>query len=310
MIALRSSVFSSRLVIAAAVSAVACSLMAPSNDELLPRGGRGGEAGHAGAGQAGSAGEVLTSGAGGEPSMPEPCANGVQDPNESDADCGGPSCRPCGEDQGCRAEADCETRLGCVNQVCKLPTCFDNVLNGAETGRDCGGGCDPCPPGSPCLGRRDCDSGVCTDLVCAPPTCTDGVTNGNESDADCGRSCELCGEGRICNSRIDCNVGDRLNCAPDITVPRAGCADGTGDACLCQKCTMMTNSCFGTIDEVTECERLMVCFEAANCDSASSCLSSEICGDEAAGMTQSAKTLAAALFDCARAQCLKLCQQL
>ena len=51
------------------------------------------------------------------------------------------------------------------------PTCFDGVQNGDETGVDCGGSCNACPP---------------------DPTCTDGIQNGNETGVDCGGSCDAC----------------------------------------------------------------------------------------------------------------------
>lgn len=47
--------------------------------------------------------------------------------------------------------------------------CLDGILNGQETGIDCGGpNCLPCP------------------------TCDDGILNGDEEDVDCGGSCENC----------------------------------------------------------------------------------------------------------------------
>ena len=47
--------------------------------------------------------------------------------------------------------------------------CLDGVLNGQETGIDCGGpNCLPCP------------------------TCDDGILNGDEEDIDCGGSCDAC----------------------------------------------------------------------------------------------------------------------
>ncbi|MFT4662199.1 MAG: hypothetical protein ACI8XB_002487 [Patiriisocius sp.] len=54
---------------------------------------------------------------------------------------------------------------GCLGTVCAAaqPTCDDGILNGTETGIDCGNAqCGPCP------------------------TCIDGIQNGNETGIDCG----------------------------------------------------------------------------------------------------------------------------
>lgn len=78
------------------------------------------------------------------------------------------------------------------------PTCNDGILNGNETGVDCGGpDCDACPT---------CDDGILngneTDVDCggpdcdACPTCNDGIQNGNETGVDCGGpDCDACDTG-------------------------------------------------------------------------------------------------------------------
>lgn len=38
------------------------------------------------------------------------------------------------------------------------PACDDRILNGDETGTDCGGSCAPCPIGSPCVVAADCEA--------------------------------------------------------------------------------------------------------------------------------------------------------
>ena len=75
------------------------------------------------------------------------------------------------------------------------PTCTDGVMNGNETGVDCGG--PDCP---------------------ACPTCTDGVQNGNETDVDCGGpdcpACPTCNDG-IQNGNetgVDCGGPDCPAC--------------------------------------------------------------------------------------------------
>lgn len=54
------------------------------------------------------------------------CYNGVQDPGETDIDCGGICEEPCG------------------TYPIYIPSCVDMYQNGNETGVDCGGDCPPC----------------------------------------------------------------------------------------------------------------------------------------------------------------------
>ena len=50
-------------------------------------------------------------------------------------------------------------------------TCFNTVMDGDETGIDCGGSCPPCP------------------------SCSDGIQNQGEIDIDCGGPCQACQTG-------------------------------------------------------------------------------------------------------------------
>ncbi len=52
----------------------------------------------------------------------------------------------------------------------QAPTCTDGVLNGVETGQDCGGpteiegACPRCKPGQGCSSPSDCEDGLCNDV--------------------------------------------------------------------------------------------------------------------------------------------------
>jgi hypothetical protein len=121
------------------------------------------------------------------------CNNGTKDGNETDVDCGGPDCFPCGTGKECANHNDCFSQ-DCLTGHCAAPTCADGFQDGAETDVDCGGGtCAPCGDGRICLLPSDCESGVCTPSMplgtpdhCAAPTCADGVKNGFETGVDCG----------------------------------------------------------------------------------------------------------------------------
>ena len=93
---------------------------------------------------------VCTGSACGAPS----CTDGRQNGTETDVDCGGASCPRCGNLLGCSAPTDCMSgvckapKVG-MPDICQAPSCTDGVLNGGETGVDCGGDGDGgvmCPP--------------------------------------------------------------------------------------------------------------------------------------------------------------------
>ncbi len=85
--------------------------------------------------------------------------------------------------------------------------CFDRILDGAETGVDCGGDCIPCAGGTTCEIPGDCQSQSCGGGICSPPTCTDGQLDGFESDVDCGGPCPACVPVELCDYDTDCASG-------------------------------------------------------------------------------------------------------
>ncbi len=83
-------------------------------------------------------------------------------------------------------------------------TCDDGILNGDETGIDCGGSCAAC---------ATCDDGIlngdetgvdCGGSCAACATCDDGILNGDETGIDCGGpDCEPCQTGPCSYGDID-----------------------------------------------------------------------------------------------------------
>jgi hypothetical protein len=118
------------------------------------------------------------------------CADGVQNGDEADIDCGG-SCDVCDSGFACNTDSDCATGV-CSGNICQVPSCGDGVKNGDETDIDCGGSCGACIAGFGCVANSDCVSGVCLTNFCAVPSCSDGVRNGDETGIDCGGSCGPC----------------------------------------------------------------------------------------------------------------------
>jgi endoglucanase len=77
------------------------------------------------------------------------------------------------------------------------PSCTDRVMNGRESGVDCGGSCPACPtaPGCSDGAQNGTEAGVDCGGPCAAcsiSSCTDGLKNGSEAGVDCGGSCTPC----------------------------------------------------------------------------------------------------------------------
>ncbi len=125
---------------------------------------------------------------------PEPCGEPVADPcanaggdadadgvcadldcDDSDASVGAIADGTTCDDGDDNTENDIYTACVCSGTPISPvdPTCDDGMMNGDETGVDCGGSCEPCE----------------TEPT---PTCDDGMMNGDETGIDCGGSCDPC----------------------------------------------------------------------------------------------------------------------
>ena len=172
---------------------------------------------------AGGLGFKLTLKDGQPVTCPSDCSDGFFNGDETDVDCGGPTCDACDPGLDCSAASDCTSGV-CTGGVCQAPTCSDLVLNQDETDTDCGGSvCPGCLDGESCVLASDCVSGVCTGGVCQVPTCSDGVSNQDETDVDCGgATCAPCPNGDGCSNGGDCQSGV---CTLNICQPPS-CGDG------------------------------------------------------------------------------------
>ena len=84
------------------------------------------------------------------------------------------------------------------------PTCDDGILNGDETGIDCGGSCAACATCDDGIQNGD-ETGIdCGGSCVACATCDDGILNGDETGIDCGGpDCEPCQTGPCSYGDID-----------------------------------------------------------------------------------------------------------
>ncbi|MBK6848426.1 MAG: hypothetical protein IPG96_13175 [Proteobacteria bacterium] len=173
------------------------------------------------------------------------CGDGRRSGLETDSDCGGPVCAPCGDGLGCGQPRDCRSGVcPAATQRCAAPSCADGVTNGTESDRDCGGSCPiGCAVGQGCGQGRDCLSASCntaaTPPVCAAPACSDGAKNGTETDIDCGGLCpERCQLGKGCAQHTDCETA---RCASETQRCASLCpavaAPGTAEDCDADRLT-------------------------------------------------------------------------
>ena len=73
------------------------------------------------------------------------CNDGIKNPGELHADCGGVCPRGCGEGLSCSKNTDCDSNLCTPNNTCGRATCSDGLPNQDESDIDCGGSiCQPC----------------------------------------------------------------------------------------------------------------------------------------------------------------------
>ena len=162
------------------------------------------------------------------------CADGVRNGEETAVDCGGPLCGLCGLGKECLSHADCASQLcSPFLGVCLPRSCGNKVLDGNETGVDCGGDtCGPCPDGRTCNSDRDCLSKRCAeeDGVCLPETCFNGRKDANETDVDCGGDglCQRCPRDYTCAADTDCASGF-CEAEKSVCLPVA-CGNGRRDA--------------------------------------------------------------------------------
>jgi hypothetical protein len=179
------------------------------------------------------------------PTPPNTCSNGMFDGDETDIDCGGPTCPGCQLNYECNVNSDCAGGLFCVTGagVCGLTQtigCSDGLVDQGETDVDCGGTQCPhtCASGKQCTSDNDCQPGLnCVGsfpATCAPPpsTCSNGIVDGDETDIDCGGpTCPACQLDYDCNVNSDCASG--LFCVTGAGVcgltQTIGCSDGLFD---------------------------------------------------------------------------------
>jgi hypothetical protein len=158
---------------------------------------------------------------------------------------------PTAEICGNGIDDDCD---GLVDENC-TGSCTDGILNGTETGVDCGGPtCPPCPAGQGCSTMSDCGPGlICQGGICVegcPPAgtaCDDGdpctVNDTQNGSCQCIGMPLVCDDGNPCTTDICQNGTCVFMVAPNGTAcPGGVCNNGT---CV-TSCPPGTTNCGGT----------------------------------------------------------------
>jgi len=163
----------------------------------------------------------------------EHCANGSEDDDETDVDCGGVDCAGCDNGQACTDPADCLSGA-CVNAICAA--CSGKI--DCPDGNYCASGV--CvrqkPLGANCADAMECSSDSCVDGVCCESSCA--ACHACNIGGSLGTCVALpngsgCDDGIFCNGTDSCNAGS--------------CTDHSGYPCLDN-----SSSCNDACDESTQ----------------------------------------------------------
>ncbi len=163
------------------------------------------------------------------------CHDHRLDGDESDIDCGGPSCATCALYHSCQDDGDCASQhCDPLSHLCVRASCVDGVLDGNESAVDCGGECAPCGLEIACRIDEDCASQACDGigLTCVSDQCADHRQEVYESDVDCGSVmaymsvCPPCTLGKHCAGDWSC-ASEACDASNQCQVPR--CVDGVKD---------------------------------------------------------------------------------
>lgn len=189
-----------------------------------------------------SSGEETTADAssGGEGSttnvpQPETCDDEQKNQDETDFDCGGAICEPCGFNGNCEVDADCQSSWcdggkcgdpgcladsdcdifdeACVEASCNVETKFCDVQAFADG--------EPCDDGAVCTYAETCNGGAC----------------GGGKPVDCSDLTNVCGIGQCDEQSGDCTINpfpdmdgqpcdDGWICTPDDTCAAGACGVG------------------------------------------------------------------------------------
>lgn len=156
------------------------------------------------------------------------CADGIQNQNESDIDCGGVCGSSCALGKKCGVTGDCAGPNTCQNGTCQGPVvCANQALQ-------CGGPCPPCPVTTASLIATKDPVGTtdCTD--CAIANCSNDFQNLNcDSIAGNAATGPATGQSKksLCLNLLQCELASVPPCGA-VSAANCYCGPGGGAACF------------------------------------------------------------------------------
>eukprot|EP01043_Picozoa_sp_COSAG02_P074837 COSAG02_NODE_15161_length_1198_cov_1.061874_2_plen_296_part_01 len=178
----------------------------------------------------------------------------------------------------------------CQPIIATCVSCSNGVLDGDETGIDCGGPTCPlrCGVDSTCdsdldctTGKCDMDTGLCREYS-AIELCTNGIKDAHETDIDCGgERCSsvgiACGDGSRCWQNSDCATGAHCYIS-NVDIEEDDLATivlSNSPAGLCFSCT---NGVQDGDETAVDCggQSCVRCADGSSCSSGTDC-QSELC---------------------------------
>ncbi len=188
--------------------------------------------------------------------VPPTCTNLMEDGAETDVDCGGGVCLPCGEGLGCDNDSDCLTGVCDGNNIC-VPcndsdqcesTSYCNTDATPDTCEDDLAVGSPCEDDSACQGNANCVDGFC----CNGP---------------CNGECESCADADSIGMNGECSLIDiAADPDPDDECSSMGCQSGACNA-LAAACALDPA---GTSCGAATCANAML--TERECDAAGGCM--------------------------------------
>jgi hypothetical protein len=232
------------------------------------------------------------------------CTDGAKNGMETDVDCGGPTCLPCGNQKGCVSGTDCVSTL-CSMMECVPPSCADHMKDGNETDVDCGGpDCAPCVTGQTCAVMRDCAGGdycdptmkcatqdtlgtACSrDAACSSGNCVDGVCcDTPATTCDGCMACNLTGSIGTC-SNVPLGSDPHAVCAADVATCEAATCQGAGTCTLANGTSCGQSTCSSDRQTTYACSGASCVSTTATC--APFACAGPACGGSCADDTQCA----------------------
>jgi hypothetical protein len=190
------------------------------------------------------------------------CTDGAQNGNETDVDCGGPTCPKCAEGKRCSVATDCATGV-CSGGVCVAPppTCSDDLCGAQHN-------CPACANGKACAGGADCASGHCSGGVCvqceSAANCTAAAAGSCQQAVCTSGVCGFAADDSNAPASSSCATGTCTGGVPGVSFVAAG-TPASSPSCSAGALTQYTCDGNGNVAETQTSCSPYVCADSTAC---------------------------------------------